>query len=876
VELNVLTVGTIEREGCSVGSLIQNLRYGFRLLLKQPALSVMALVVLALGIGANSAMFSLVNAFLFKPLVIKDAGQLAGCYSRSVKRPDTYRSFSYSEYTELRQRNTVFSGLTAHNLALVGMAGAADSDTRRVFADLVSSNYFDTFGVPLYRGRTFTKDEERPGSAIPVAIVSYSHWKKSGGDPDILGKTVRVNGKLFTVVGIAAEGFSGTMALVTYELYLPLGMFETVMNDFEGAARPLADPANHALMLIGRKKPGLSEPAIDSQLALTATQMISGRNAGSSPDAQTFIVRPLARLSVSDAPVSDAPMELSSMLTLCMSGIVLLIASLNVANMMLARGAARRKEIAIRLALGGTARSIRAQLFTEGLLLATLGGAAGLVVSYWSTALLMRSIERIAPLDLGLNYNAAPDQRVLAVTMGLCLLSTVLFSLVPAMNLSRPNLVSDIKSGEQDVFDGGKPRRLWSKRNLLVMGQLALSLMLLCTAGLFIRSSVESLQADTGFRVERNLLVEMDPSLAGYDATRSAAAFRAVLQRVRAIPGVESASLAGTAPFSGFQTSRSIQRFTDPPPSASNAVKSETNCTYRIAGSDYFRTMGIHVLRGREFSEAEMSSKTTLVAILDQRAAETLWPKGDALGRQIRLLPGGGGGGGVGAFAGSTQPPQVAEVVGVVANIRDHFLGTQDQPMLYVPFGQDFQSDSNVHLSLVSGSPEAQAQVAEAVRKEIRTVDSRLPVLTLRSMRQQMEGSMDYWVLATTARMFTVFGAIALFMAAVGLYGVRAYMVTRRTREIGIRMAIGASTGDTLRMILAEGLLVTAIGVGAGLMLSLTLGKVMAGFLYRVSGSDPLVFSLAPLTLAVVSLAACYFPARRAGRVNPMVALRTE
>ena len=453
-------------------SVVQNVRYGIRLLLRQPAFTMMALVVLALGIGANAAMFSLVNAFLFKPLVIKDAGQLAGCYSHSVKRPDTYRSFSYPEYSELRERNTVFTSVTAHNLAMVGLANG--DTTQRIFADLVSSNYFDTFGVPLYRGRAFTKDEERPGSAIPVAIVSYSHWKKAGGDPDVIGKTVRVNTKLLTVVGITAEGFSGTMALVSPELYLPLGMFETAMNDFEGASRPLADPTNHALFLVGRKKPGLNAQSTDAQLALTASQMSVGQ---SSTDAQTFIARPLSRLSISDAPTSDAPVQTSSMLLLFMSGIVLLIASLNVANMMLARGAARRKEIAIRLALGGTARDIRAQLFTEGVLLATLGGAAGLVVAYWSTTLLMRSIGHLAPLDL--IYNAAPDPRVLAVTMGLCLVSTVLFSLVPAMNLSRPNLASDIKSGEGDMADGGKPRRLWSKRNLLVMGQLALSLMLL-------------------------------------------------------------------------------------------------------------------------------------------------------------------------------------------------------------------------------------------------------------------------------------------------------------------------------------------------------------------------------------------------------------
>jgi predicted permease len=846
---------------------IQNIRYGLRLLMKQPAFSLMALLVLALGIGANTAMFSLVNAFLFKPLVIKDADQIAGCFSRSVKRADAYRAFSYSEYAELRERNTVFTSLMAHNLAMVGLSSATGGDnTRRVFSDVVSSNYFDLFGVPLYRGRTFTKDEERPGSAIPVAILSYSHWKKSGADPEILGKTVRINAKLFTVVGVAGEGFTGTTALISPELFLPLGMYETVINDFEGANRPLADPATRNLILIGRKKPGLSEQAADAQLAITASQMSSGQNAATNPDAQTFVARPLARLSISDAPLSDTALQVPSMLLLFMSGIVLLIASLNVANMMLARGAARRKEIAIRLALGATVRNIRGQLFAEGMLLAALGGVAGLVVSYWGTTLLVRSMERLAPLDLV--YSAAPDPRVLAVTMGLCLLSTVLFSLMPAWNLSRPNMASDIKAGEQEMTAGGKALRLWSRRNLLVMGQLALSLMLLSTAGLFIRSSISATTEDMGFRVEKSLVVEMDPSLAGYDATRGATAFRTVVQRLRAIPGVESASLASTTPFGMTQVSRNIQRASDAAPDRANTTTSATSCDYRLAGTDYFRTMGIHVLRGREFSETETGGgKTGPVAILDQRAADVLWPKRDALGQRIRLLP---------TSSASGQAPQIAEVVGVVSNVRDHFFGAAERPGVYVPFGQDYQSDSSLHVGLSSGSSEAQVQAVEAIRNEIRAVDGSLPVLTLRSMREQMEGSMDFWILRTAARMFTIFGVIALLLAAVGLYGVRAYMVTRRTREIGIRMAIGASAGDMLRMILREGLHLTAIGATAGLLLSLALGRVMAGVLYRVSGADPLVFSLAPLTLAFVSLAACYFPARRAARVNPMVALRQE
>ena len=351
-------------------TLLQDLRHGSRLLFSKPGFTAAAVTALAFGIGASTAMFSLVNAFLLKPIQIRDPQQIVGCFSRDAK--SNYRAFSYPNYADLRGSNPVFSSVMAHNLSMVGVA-EGDS-TRRTFADEVSSNYFETLGATLFRGRVFTAEEERPGGQLPMAIVSYSFWKRHGADPAMLGSQLRINGRFFTVVGITAEGFTGTTALVSPELYLPLGMYESLINDFDGHGRPLGDRKNHQLIVVGRLKPGLTQAAADARLAATSAQMERAFPAENKE--QTLLVRPLSRSNVSTAPSSDSDLRIPALLLISMASVVLLIASLNVANMMLARGADRRKEIAVRLALGANRRNILQQLFTEGLILALLGGAA--------------------------------------------------------------------------------------------------------------------------------------------------------------------------------------------------------------------------------------------------------------------------------------------------------------------------------------------------------------------------------------------------------------------------------------------------------------------------------------------------------------------
>jgi len=845
-------------KGAHMVTLVQDLRFGIRMLFKNRGFTLAAALVLALGIGANTAIFSLVNAFLFKPLVIRKPEELVGCYSRNSKKPDDYRAFSYPNYTDLRDNNAVFSSLLAHNLAIAGLSEG--DTTRRVFLDIVSSNYFATFGVPLFRGRAFTAEEERPGAATPVVIVSYSFWKKSGADPDIIGKTLRINGRIFTIVGIGAEGFTGTTALISPELYVPLGVYEWVINDFGEHGRQLAARDNHALILVGRLRPGFTWRTADSLLAAVATRLEKAYP-GVNND-QTFIARPLSRLSISTNPTDESQLSVVSALLLSMAGIVLLIASLNVANMMLARGAARRKEIAVRLALGASRGNILRQLFTEGLLLAIPGGVAGLAVAYWSTTALVASLAKLAPIDLV--YNGAPDLRVLAATMGFCVLSTLLFGFGPAWSLSKQDVVSDLKGGEA-AGSLGKFQRLFSRRNLLVMSQISLSLVLLTAAGLFIRSSVRASQVEPGFRMDHELLAEVDAGLAGYDEAHGRQIYGALMDRLKSLPGVESASIAATVPFGMISLGRGIER-AGGAPSGVSARSAVVSCYFNMVGADYFRTLGIPFLRGRAFLSAETAGGNgPAVVILDKLAAERLWPGEDATGKHIRMI--------LGDASGKTRD---AEVVGVVQSIRQNIIANGLQPHLYVPFGQEYQSDVNIHLKVAEQGPDTEARLIAAVRREIRAADARLPILRLRTLRDHLESSMDLWIVRTGSRMFTLFGIVALLLASTGLYGVRAYAVARRTREIGIRMAVGANTSDTMLLILREGVMVTAIGAAAGLLVSLGVGKILTGMLYEVSAADPLVFLAAPGLLAAVSLVACYFPARRAARVEPMSALRQE
>jgi putative ABC transport system permease protein len=859
-----------------MSNLLQDVRHSIRLLFKNPGFSLTAILVLALGIGANAAVFTLVNTLFFRPLVGADRpGQIVGIYSHDTTRPDSYRGFSYPAYTDIRDRNRSFSQVMAFTLSFVGI-GEGDA-TRRSFASTVSRNYFATLGVDLIAGRTFSPEEERPDSKLAVAVVSYQYFKSHGGDLGMIGKTVRVNSRPFTIVGIAPRGFTGTSALVAPEVWLPIGANELVENDFmrEGnAAHSLADRRSNDLMLVGRLKPGLSAQSAAPSLGLLSSQLEKAYPAENKN--QLLTAQKLPRVSISTSPTTDGDVGASFGMLMGMAAIVLVVACLNLANMMLARSSARRKEIAMRLALGGGRGRIIRQLMTEGMMLSLLGGAFGLLLGYWGINLLVATLLPLSPVPIA--FDGSPDVRVMAVTVAFCVLSTLVFGLGPAWKLSRTNVVPELK--EQIGEDTRKRLRWFSARNLLVTTQIALSLGLLTTAGLFTRGAIKAGQADPGYRLDGQVLASIDTSLAGYNEAQGRQVYGRLLDRLRGIPGVKSASVASVVAFGGMTEGKTVQKAGTPPGRGKDGRQVGSQAVQYIVGSDYFSTLGLKVLRGREFSAAEeQDASAPPVAIIDEPLARLVFGHENPVGQQIQFpaaedaLPVNGNG----IVLSDAKDQRVAmEVVGVVPGLRHELFDKAPVAHVYVPFGRQFRSGMNVHLRVASSAPGAEAKILQVVRQEIRAVDERLPVLGLQTMAHFRDTSVLYWVVKAGAWLFAVFGLVAVFLAVVGLYAVKAYVVARRTREIGIRIALGSTPRGVLWLVLKEGLALTAVGLVVGFWIAAGIGMLVGSMLYDVSAFDPVVFVVAPLLLATASLAACYLPARRATRIQPTVALRTE
>jgi len=865
-----------------MNALLQDLRFSLRLLAKTPGFTATAIAVLALGIGVNTAIFSMVHELVFSPRPWPAEKQVVQLYTQDEKNPKRFRMFSYPIYKEMQQHNAVFTDILAHNLTMVGVGEGETA--RRTFGALISSNYFSTLQVPLIRGRGFLPAEEKPGAAVPVTIASYNYWKRLGSPADFVGRMLRINEHPFTVVGIAPEGFSGTMMLFGPELYFPLGCFDLLNNDFATEAnRSLERSDSYRLFLVGRLKPGQTLASVDPGLKALATQL-RGAYAPEMKE-QTFTARQLPRLSSSNAPAEEKSLSLLGVTMISMAGIVLLIASLNLANMLLARGTARRKEFAIRLALGGGRGRIVRQLLTEGFVLALAGGLAGFVLGAWSTGLLVGALGNLVPL--GIFFQGATNPALFAATFGFCALATVFFALAPALKLSRADVLTDLKDNAGE--DAVAPRRRWLPRNPLVVAQLALSLALLISAGLFIRGAVAAGRADTGFKADDTFLLELDASLGGYAQTRAMPLYKTVSDRLAALPGVQSVSIASVVPFGLVSLDRSVLRAgLKPAKDAKPATAAEGlafGARWNSVGADYFATLGLPLLRGRAFTPAEAESAgAPAVAIIDEALAQKLWPEGDALGQRIQFAErdaptadGGARKSGVSeSVAATASDPKSIEVVGIVRSTRWDLFSDHKNGTVYVPFAQGYQGNVFFHVRTAARAPGADSAALDTIRRELRTAAPGVPLLSTKTFRQHLDGSLEIWIVRIGATLFSVFGGLALLLAAVGLYGVKAYSVARRTREIGIRMALGAEPGAVQQMVLREGVAMIATGVTLGLLLGLGLGQLLASMLYKVSPIDPLTFITAPVVLGLVALLACYFPARRATRVNPLTALRSD
>ncbi|HLW34215.1 MAG TPA: ABC transporter permease [Chthoniobacterales bacterium] len=862
--------------------MIRDFKFALRQLLKAPAFTIAAATVLALGIGVNTAVFSLVNTLFFAPPAYSKANEMVQLFSQDIKDPKKFRGFSYPTYLDIRDQNTVFSDVMAFNLAFVGIG--QKGDTRRAFSAVVSSNYFSVLGVQLARGRAFLPEEETPGHNASVAIVSYSYWQKQNLDPGVLGSQILVNGHSFTVIGIAPKGFVGTMQILSPEVWLPMSVYDQVANDFGADDKTtIADRKGTQLRIMGRLKPGVTPVAAKPALEGLAANLEKAYPVEQKD--QTFITAPVARNSVSNNPRAEGGLKAIAPLLLGMAVVVLLVACLNLANMLLARGTARRKEMAVRLALGASRWRIVRELLTEGFALALLGGVAGLILGLWSSDLLVASMRKLMPLDIV--WLAGPNPAILMATFGFCLLATLMFALGPALKLSRSALVADLKehAGEDVV------RRRWRflPRHPLVVVQMAFSLALITAAALFIRGAGKAASADSGLRPGASYVLEVDASLAGYDPARAQELYRNLSDRLAALPGVEHATICAVVPFGMFEQSRKVQRAgmhvapDAKPATAADGLAFEAS--WNSVGADYFTTVGLPVVRGRTFSEAEATQPGPKVAIIDEALAKKLWPEADALGQRIQFAPtnavsadsgGTAHAGGSADVNESSKPEETIEVVGIVPATRHALFEKTPGGGIYLPFARGFQSDISFFVRFHSLSPENESNTADLIRRTVREVDPSLPILSLSTFAQHLDSNLDLWLVRAGAALFSIFGLLALGLAVVGLYGVKAYSVARRTREIGIRMALGAQAGAVLRMIMGEGIVMVATGLGIGLLLAMATGKLLSGILYEVGALDPVAFTAAPLVLTVAALIATWLPARRATQVNPIQALRTE
>jgi predicted permease len=855
--------------------MINDFRFAFRQLWKSPSFTIVAVGVLALGIGVNTAIFSLVNVMVLQPPAYARPAEIVQLFSQDKKDPKNFRAFSYPTYRDIRDQNTVFSGLLAHDDSVVGIG--EKGNFRRAVVDIVSSNYFSVLGVLPAYGRPFLPEEEKPGAGARVAVVSYSYWKRHSRDPSLLGGALLINGRAYTIVGIMPEGFTGTESVFSREAWLPLGVYDEIMSD-QGAARnnSLTDRRSDRLMLIGRLKPGVTAEA-----ALPALKGLAANLEAAFPveqKDQTFMTAPLNRFGTSTAPSENDPVPTIGALLAAMAAVVLLVACLNLANMLLARGTARRKEIAIRLALGGSRARIVRQLLTEGFVLALLGGVCGLLLGLWSSDLLVASLSKILPMDVV--WLSGPNPMMLGATLAFCVLGTICFALGPALKLSRAAVIEDLK--QQAGEDAHRPRWKFLPRNPLVVVQIAFSLALVTAAALFLRGAGKAASVETGFKSRNVFLVELDASLGGFNQKRAQDLYRMVGEKFSALPGVEHADISATVPFGINTVRRTVLRFgVSPAPDDKPATAAEGRTFspfWNSVGANYFGAVGLPLLRGRAFTAGEATQPGgPAVAVIDEVLAKKLWPDGDALGRQIQFPVREG------------APPETAEdgsgpikrgepieIIGIVPAIRNRLFEKEPVGSLYLPFARGFQSDAFFFVKFASLSPFRESATADLLRRTVQSVDPLLPILELRTFEKHMDGNPQLWIVRAGAALFSIFGGLALGLAAIGVYGVKAYSVARRTREIGIRMALGAEGKTVQWMILREGLAMVAAGLAFGLLLAFGTGKIVSSILFQVSSTDPFAFTIAPVVLMTAALLATWIPARRATKISPMAALRTE
>lgn len=815
-------------------NLLKDARYGLRMLLRSPGFTIVALLSLALGIGANTAIFSMVSAFLFAPLPVEQPSQLVSIFTTDVKNPGPMPT-SHLNYIDYRDKNEAFSDMFAYTGQGVSYSSAS-GEAKNLFAQIVSGNYFDVLGVKAQHGRTFLPDEDRTPGTHPVVVLSHAAWLRDfGGDPSIVGKTISLNRRDFNVVGVAQQDFTGTDIGGGPDLWVPMMMHAVVQPGFDwyDTRRGLF------LAMIGRLKPGVSTAAAQESMTGLGAQLENEYK----KDNEGRNVRLVPLLTARKDPTGDGQVGLTFGALMGVAVIVLLIACANVTNLLLARATKRKREIAIRLAMGASRARLIKQLMTESLMLSLAGGTIGFFVAIWSKDVL----RSLVPFGGGPNQQGfSIDPRVLFFALAVSVVSGLLFGLAPAVQASRPDLVPTLK-GDLTLRVGSRGFWPYLRKSLVVL-QVGLSLFALITAGLFVRSLQKAQSVNPGFNPENVVLMAFNLGREGYTEPQGRNFHRQVIERIKAVPGVLNATIARDRPFGGgFQRSVFIEG--QEPPPGGRGVLVQTNNT----GTGFFETLGVSLLRGRDFTEND-NQQSPKVMIINQAMAARFWPDQDPVGKRLKLF----------------GDQDFREVVGLVTDTKYNSLTEPRRAFMYIPLQQEYVPQINVH---VRTSSDAKGLVA-ALRNEVQQLDPSLLVLNVQTLSERVENSLGGE--RSQATLLGSGGILALILAAIGLYGVMSYSVAQRTREIGIRMALGAGRGNVMGLVLKQGVMLVSAGVVLGLGAAFVITRLLASLLFGVSAVDPITFAGTSAVLIVVALIASYVPARRATKVDPIIALRYE
>jgi predicted permease len=820
-----------------MSSLFKDLRYASRTLLKTPGVTLVAIITLALGIGANTAIFSAVSAFIFRPLPVTEPGQLVRPTEIAEDRGIS-DDFSYPDFADYRAQSTSYSALCAEDMVRAAIDTENQSDV--IWGQLVSGNFFEMLQVKPLMGRSFTPEEDSVAGAHPVVVLGHSLWQRRlNSDPNIVGKTLRLNNHQYQVIGVAPESFRGTKFGLSMDFWAPIAM----VDEFHGSPGWLTERDSHWMNIVGRLKPGVSIAQASAEMNAIASRLNQRYPDQRPTTTQAKVVTEI------DGRWGEASVIMKSggALAMAIVGFVLLIACANVANLLLARAAARRKEIGIRLALGASRGRLIRQLLTESLLLSLVGGGFGLLLAFWMTDL-MQGFIPVLQYNL-VNDFFSIDARALIFTFVISVVTGIVFGLAPAWNSSNPVVVPVLK-GETDIVQKGKTRRI-TLRNALVVTQVALSLVVLVCGGLFVKSFRKAQQMDPGFATKNALIVTLNPQLVGYDDDRANNFFHQVVERAQSIPGVEAAGVTTLMPLGDSSNS------TGP------VLKEGEILTRGTAGRDimvntvspgYFNAMQIPFVDGRNFDDRDKRN-TQRVVIINERMAQALWPDESAVGKRI--------------FIGADSRDAI-EVAGVVKTGKYRSLAEDPRMFMYYALSQRRPGIMTLVVR-TSGDPR---NFVGAVRNEVQQLDRSVPLSAVKTLSEHM--TWPLWGPNMAASLSLAFAAIALLLSSVGLYSVMAYVVSQRTKEVGIRMALGASRRDVLKLITTQGMRFALVGACLGLLLALALAKVLGSLLIGVSGYDVTIFAIVFALLTVVAFIACYLPARRATKVDPLVALRYE